>query len=82
MGQHEKLVARFRGKPKDFTWNELQRLLAAFGYEEHAGNGSRRQFVHPGTGVVISLHKPHPGNELKSYQIRDVLTHLKQEGYL
>jgi len=29
---------------------------------------------------MISLHRPPPGNELKSYRIRDVLAHLKQEG--
>lgn len=82
MGKHEKLIQRVRSRPKDFTWNELQRLLAGFGYEEEAGDGSRRKFINREKGVVISMHEPHPGNELKSYQVREVLVHLKGEGYL
>jgi hypothetical protein len=79
--QREKLLQRLRAKPKDFTWDELKRLLGTFGYEEESGSGSRRKFCRA-DGVMIHLHKPHPGNELRSYQIRDVLKHLKQEGLL
>jgi hypothetical protein len=32
--------------------------------------------------VTISLHEPHPESVLKPYQVREVLMHLKQEGYL
>ena len=81
MGQQQKLLDRLRSHPKDFTWSELKRLLGSLGYEEEAGSGSRRKFVHR-NGVVISLHEPHPRKELKSYQVRAVLEHLKQEGYL
>jgi len=82
MGQHDKLLERFRSRPKDFRWEELKTLLGRFGYEEEKGRGSRRKFLNPKTGVSISLHQPHPRNELKSYQVRDVLDHLKQEGLL
>ncbi|MGA2185675.1 MAG: hypothetical protein ABSH47_21870 [Bryobacteraceae bacterium] len=34
MSQHEKPLERFRGRPSDFTWDELTRLLAGFGYKE------------------------------------------------
>ncbi len=81
MSQHEKLVQRFRSRPKDFTWDELKRLLVGFGYREESGSGSRRRFIN-GKDLVISLHKPHPGNQLKAYQVRAVLDHLKQEGDL
>jgi predicted RNA binding protein YcfA (HicA-like mRNA interferase family) len=57
-------------------------LLAGFGYEEEAGEGSRRKFIHREKRIVIAIHQPHPGNELKSYQVREVLLHLKGEGYL
>ena len=56
--------------------------MGGFGYEEEKGSGSRRKFFNHKTGVSISLHQPHPGNELKAYQVRDVLDHLKQEGLL
>lgn len=81
MSRHEKLLERFRSRPCDFTWAELKRLLAGFGYKEISGAGSRRRFVHE-NGVTISLHEPHPESVLKPYQVREVLMHLKQEGYL
>ena len=82
MGKHEKLLERLRSHPKDFRWEQLKTLLSGFGYEEEKGSGSRRKFVNATTGVSISLHQPHPRNELKSYQVRDVLDHLRQEGLL
>jgi hypothetical protein len=82
MSQHDKLVERIRSNPKDFTWGELKRLLAGYGYSEETGSGSRRKFIHEEKGVSISLHEPHPGNTLKVSQVKDVLDHLKQEGYL
>jgi len=82
MSQHEKLLDRLKRKPKDFTWSELETLLAGLGYGQEPGRGSRRKFVHERTSVVISLHEPHPGNELKAYQVREVLAHLKEEKYL
>jgi hypothetical protein len=82
MGQHEKLLERLRSRPKDFRWEQLKTLLSGFGYKEEKGRGSRRRFFNPSTGVSISLHQPHPQNELKSYQVKDVLDHLRQEGLL
>lgn len=82
MGKHEKLLERLKGRPKDFRWEELKRLLGGLGYEEEKGSGSRRKFFNASTGVSISLHQPHPRNELKFYQVREVLDHLRQEGLL
>ena len=80
VSQQTKLLEKLKSKPKDFRWDELEKLLRGFGYKLEQNRGSRRKFVHEDSGVMISLHKPHPGNELKSYQIADVLAHLKQEG--
>jgi predicted RNA binding protein YcfA (HicA-like mRNA interferase family) len=82
MSQREKLVERLRQKPKDFTWSEAVKLLEGFGYKEEPGGGSRRKFFNSARNVVIHMHEPHPRKELKSYQIRELLNHLKQEGYL
>jgi predicted RNA binding protein YcfA (HicA-like mRNA interferase family) len=71
----EKLIDRLRTRPKDFTWQELQKVLAHFGYEEMTGAGSRRKFVHP-NGNIISLHEPHPSNVLKAYAVKEVIDHL------
>lgn len=84
MTQKDKLIKRFLSKPNNFTWDELKTLLAALGFEEsNTGKtgGSRRRFVNF-SGVVISLHKPHPHNTLKRYQIEQVIEILKQEGLI
>jgi predicted RNA binding protein YcfA (HicA-like mRNA interferase family) len=82
MSQREKLVERFRKRPKDFTWNELERLLEGFGYRQETGQGSGRKFFNEERGVLICIHQPHPRKELKKYQVNDVFEHLKQEGFL
>lgn len=84
MSQNEKLLKRFLSKPKDFTWSELKTLLKGFGYvESSAGKtgGSRRRFLHEEYGPIV-LHKPHPGNELKSYQVEQIITFLRVGGIL
>ncbi len=81
MSRRNELVARLRGKPKNFTWDELVRLLEGLGYSEAAAGktgGSRRHFLHA-TAPTIALHKPHPGNIVKMYVIRDVLRVLIEE---
>lgn len=81
MTRIDKLSARVRSCPADLTWSELARFLQSFGYEERHGAGSRRKF--DGKGLpVLSLHKPHPGNIVKRYAVRQVLETLEREGLL
>ncbi len=77
MGTKEKLIARFASKPKDFTYAELKRLLNFFDYTEEQASGSRVVFVNKKNGHKIKLHKPHPGNVLKRYQIELIGQELK-----
>ncbi len=65
MSRRDKLVARLKGRPKDFTWDELVKLLAGLGYVEAVTGktgGSRRRFVHA-TAPAIVLHEPHPAQD-------------------
>ena len=81
MTRKEKLIQRLKSKPKDFTWNDLTSLLTALGFTEvktGKTGGSRRRFVNS-DNVVISLHKPHPGNILKRYQIEQIIEILSGE---
>lgn len=81
----EKLIRRFLKYPKDFTWNELTRLLAHLGYiEAKVGktSGSRCKFFNPVTQDYISLHKPHPSSVLKHYQVKQIIEKLISEGLL
>ena len=78
MSTIEKLIARFLTRPKDFSWAELVRVLKYFGYEERAGSGSRRKFIHYDRQPII-LHEPHPRRILKMYQINLIYEVLKEE---
>ena len=72
MSKFEKLISRFLSKPKDFTYDELKRLLAGFGYEGISTGktaGSRVAFMNPKTKHIIKLHRSHPRLELKRYQM-------------
>jgi hypothetical protein len=82
MGTKEKLIARFKAKPKDFTYAELKRLLGYFSYSEEQSSGSRVIFINKQKGHKIKLHKPHPGNILKRYQIEMIEQELYYLGFL
>ncbi|WPV00054.1 type II toxin-antitoxin system HicA family toxin [Mucilaginibacter sp. cycad4] len=84
MSRHEKLIIRLLSVPKDFTWDELVKVLNSFGYEELKGGktgGSRRRFVDENKNI-ITLHKPHPANIVKGYAIKEIIEHLKVKGHL
>lgn len=84
MTKRDKLIERFLSKPKDFSWQELVKLLVGLGYHLAVSGktgGSRMRFVHE-LYPPITLHKPHPGSILKRYQIEEIETCLKQEDLL
>jgi hypothetical protein len=80
MSKIEKLIARLLSCPKDFTYSELKTLLIALGYDEMQGAGSRVCFAKD--GHKIKLHKPHPGNLLKAYQLNLIIEALTEKGLL
>ncbi|MBC8440288.1 MAG: type II toxin-antitoxin system HicA family toxin [Deltaproteobacteria bacterium] len=80
MGRKQKLLDRLLTKPKDFRWNELESLLKQNGYQKLEGSGSRVKFYLESPRNLISLHKPHPGEILKDYQINYVIKNLKKIG--
>ncbi|MFO7934732.1 MAG: type II toxin-antitoxin system HicA family toxin [Bacteroidales bacterium] len=82
MTKLEKLLNRFISRPTDFTYNELVRLLRGFGYEELQGSGSRVIFRNKETKHNIKLHKPHPGDVLKRYQIDLIIQELRTKNLI
>ncbi len=80
MGRREKLKDRFAELPSDFTWNELCRLMKGCGFDQLSGSGSRFKFYHKDTTRILALHKPHPGNIMKKYAMKQVLACLKECG--
>jgi len=62
----------------DFTWNELVTLLKFLGFEEIQGSGSRVKFEDGTAENMINLHRPHPGNHLKRYAIKQIIAKLRE----
>ena len=84
MTKRDKLLQRFCTQPKDFTWQELETMLAGFGYRRAITGktgGSRVKFLHA-TRPPLILHKPHPSNILKRYQLEQIKEVLAGEGLL
>ncbi|MBQ7438725.1 MAG: type II toxin-antitoxin system HicA family toxin [Paludibacteraceae bacterium] len=84
MSSKDKLIARFLLLPSDFTFDELERLLKSLGYvKSNKGKTSGSRVVFKDAyGHPIMLHKPHPGNIVKQYALRQVLEELQNRGYL
>ena len=82
MVQKDKLIQRLKSKPKDFTFDDAETLLNYLDFirsNKGKTSGSRVMFVSNEHGSIL-LHKPHPQKELKSYQIKQLLEFLEQEG--
>lgn len=82
MSKLEKEIERLKSKPKDFTYEEAKKILNNFGFiENNKGktSGSRVKFIDK-QNRIIELHKPHPKNVLKLYQINIIINKLKERG--
>ena len=85
MGTFEKLLEKFLARPKDFTYEELKKILRKLGYSESTKgktSGSRVAFIDQETKHIIRVHKPHPGNILKEYVIKMVIKELQEKNKL
>jgi hypothetical protein len=80
LSKRDKLIARLKAKPKDFTFDEAKLLLELCGYvmaKSGKTSGSRVCFTKE--MKVFRLHKPHPRKELLHYQVNELLDELKEE---
>ena len=79
MNKANKLIERFKQLPTDFTFNEMVKLLAMFGYEiDNKGKTSGSRIVfHHSEYEAIMFHKPHPTNIIKEYVMKQVYKQLK-----
>jgi len=62
----------------------MQNLLIGYGYEKSdkgRTSGSRIIFKN-GNKLPIMLHKPHPGNIIKGYAMKQIYEDLKQAGLI
>ncbi|MCD8009984.1 MAG: type II toxin-antitoxin system HicA family toxin [Lachnospiraceae bacterium] len=81
VGQKEKLIRKLQSKPKDFTFEEAEKLLGYFDYrrsDKGRTSGSRVMFICEDRSPIL-LHKPHPRKELLEYQVKQLIEKLKEE---
>ena len=83
MSRSEKAKDRLRSVPKDYTFVEAENLLNSLGFERYnkgKTSGLRVMFIRKRDQLSILLHKPHPGNEMKAYAVRNLLNFLIEAG--
>ena len=80
----EKLIERFKVLPSDFTFDELEKLLKVFGYEKsNKGKTSGSRVIYKNANKrPIMIHKPHPGNIIKEYAMKQIYSDLKEQDLL
>ena len=77
MGTKDKLIARFKDAPKDFTWNEFVRLFGVLGFElGNKGKTSGSRVICRKGEMTYIAHKPHPERFIKGYVMRQTLDFL------
>lgn len=84
MGKKEKLIKRLKTRPRDFSFAEAETLLLMLEFERNnrgRTSGSRVMYAHKEHGHFL-LHIPHPGNELRFYQVKQLIDFLEQEGLI
>ena len=83
MGKEEKMIERIKACPRDYTYSEARTLAVRFGYVEKqkgSTSGSRVLFYREKDGKKIMLHKPHPGDIMKLYAVRQRLNEFMENG--
>ena len=84
MGRKEKLISKLKTNPKDFYFEELESLLRYCSYrrsDKGKTSGSRVLFVSEKHRAIL-IHKPHPDNLLKAYQVKQIVELLTKEGLI
>ena len=85
MGQKDKLLNRLCSHPKDFSFDEVEKLLSYYGYHrinKGKTSGSRIAYISDRHYRPILMHKPHGRKDLLDYQVKQLVDHLKQEGLI
>jgi len=84
MSKSDKLIERLLSNPNDFSFQEMTTLLGKLGYKQLKGGktGGSRVTFSDDKGDYIRLHKPHPRNILKEYQVKKLIKNLRDRGLL
>jgi hypothetical protein len=86
MSAKDKLIERFKNLPKDFTFDELVKLLTGFGFvvsNRGKTSGSRVRFEKKDIRVFMDIHKPHTsGAPIKKIVLKDIFNKLFDNGLI
>ena len=85
MSQIEKLKMRLLSMPKDFTAEELDKLMAGLGYiklRPGKTTGSKIEYKDPASGKDLVLHSPHPRKTFLPYAVQRIIRFLQETGRL
>ena len=83
MSTEEKMFERLKTCPSDYAYSEAKALAQRFGYAEKnkgSTSGSRVLFYRERDNKKILLHKPHPGDIMRLYAVRQLLNSFKENG--
>ncbi len=75
MSVTDKLIEKLYRKSGNFTYDEAVSLLLKLGCVQNKkrSGGSDVSFYHEASGKWFQMHRPHPGNTLKSYILADLI---------
>lgn len=65
---------------RNIGWSDVVSLIKGLDGDVIQGNGSRVRFDL--NTVALNIHSPHPGNELKRYQVQAVREFLLKAGII
>ena len=82
MTKRNKVVARLLTRPSDFSWSELVQVMDTLGFDLRTSVGSGRKFIHRQSRETHFIPEPHPSKILKRYQVRDLLSFLRETGHI
>lgn len=79
--KHRKTLERLFAVPtlSNIKFGDIEALVKALGGDVRGGDGSRVAFELDG-GARAYLHRPHPGNQAKRYQVEQVREWLRVKG--
>ncbi|EIC30096.1 MULTISPECIES: type II toxin-antitoxin system HicA family toxin [Methylomicrobium] len=80
MSNQKKLFKEFINTPFP-TWNDVEHLLKKLGYQKIDKKGSAVEFWNESKKSSILLHRPHPGNTIKTYTKKDIIEQIKKAGF-
>lgn len=77
MGWLEKLLEKMRRLPPEMRYEEVERVLRAYGFAEERARGSHHIFRHP-DGRKLTVPK-HRGQVVKTTYLKQVLKAIGEE---